>query len=119
VDDIAEGVLRVLDKPATANPAYDPANPDPSPSSAPWRLFNIGNSTPVPLLEFIAALEHALGIRAVRELLPHQPGDVLATHADTSALEAWVGFSPATSLADGVQRFIDWYRPRHPTQPPR
>ena len=119
VDDIAEGVLRVLDKPATANPAYDPANPDPSTSSAPWRLFNIGNSTPVPLLEFIAALEHALGIRAVRELLPHQPGDVLATHADTSALEAWVGFSPATSLADGVQRFIDWYRPRHPTQRPR
>jgi UDP-glucuronate 4-epimerase len=119
VDDIAEGVLRVLDKPATANPTYDPANPDPSTSSAPWRLFNIGNSTPVPLLEFIAALEHALGIRAVRELLPHQPGDVLATHADTSALEAWVGFSPATSLADGVQRFIDWYRPRHPTQPPR
>ena len=119
VDDIAEGVLRVLDKPATPNPAYDPANPDPSTSSAPWRLFNIGNSTPVPLLEFIAALEHALGIRALRELLPHQPGDVLATHADTSALEAWVGFSPATSLADGVQRFIDWYRPRHPTQPPR
>ena len=116
VDDIAEGVLRVLDKPATPNPAYDPANPDPSTSSAPWRLFNIGNSTPVPLLEFIAALEHALGIRAVRELLPHQLGDVLATHADTSALEAWVGFSPATSLADGVQRFIDWYHPRHPTQ---
>ncbi len=115
VDDIAEGVLRVLDKPATPNPAYDPANPDPSTSSAPWRLFNIGNSTPVPLLEFIGALEHALGISAVRELLPHQPGDVLATQADTSALEAWVGFSPATSLAEGVQRFIDWYRPRHPT----
>ncbi len=115
VDDIAEGVLRVLDKPATPNPAYDASNPDPSTSSAPWRLFNIGNSTPVPLLEFIAALEQALGITAVRELLPHQPGDVLATHADTSALEAWIGFTPATSLADGVQRFIDWYRPRHPT----
>jgi len=115
VDDIAEGVLRVLDKPATPDASYDPARPDPSTSNAPWRLFNIGNSTPIPLLEFIGALEHALGISAVRELLPHQPGDVLATHANTSALEAWVGFSPDTSLAEGVQRFIDWYRPRHPT----
>jgi UDP-glucuronate 4-epimerase len=119
VDDIAEGVVRVLDKPATPNAAYDPANPDPSTSNAPWRLFNIGNSTPVPLLEFIAALERAMGISAVRELLPAQPGDVLATHADTSALEAWIGFRPTTELAEGVRRFIDWYRPRHPKPHPR
>jgi len=109
-------VLRVLDKPATADPLYDAAQPDPSTSSAPWRLFNIGNSTPVPLLEFIDTMERALGVTAVREMLPLQPGDVLATHADTSALDAWVGFSPATSLADGIQRFTDWFRPRYHPQ---
>jgi UDP-glucuronate 4-epimerase len=113
VDDIVEGVLRVLDKPATANPQYDPAAPDPASSSAPWRVFNIGNSTPVPLLDFIDTMERALGVVAVRDMLPLQPGDVLATHADTSALHAWVGFSPSTPLADGVQRFADWFRPRY------
>ena len=113
VDDIVEGVLRVLDKPATANPHYDPAAPDPASSSAPWRVFNIGNSTPVPLLEFIDTMERALGVTAVREMLPLQPGDVLATHADTSALDAWVGFSPSTPLAVGVQRFTDWFKPRY------
>ncbi|MDO9313001.1 MAG: NAD-dependent epimerase [Burkholderiaceae bacterium] len=113
IDDIVEGVLRVLDKPATPDPLYDAARPDPSTSNAPWRLFNIGNSTPVPLLEFIDTMERALGVTAVREMLPLQPGDVLATHADTAALDAWVGFSPATSLADGVQRFADWFRPRY------
>ena len=116
IDDIVEGVLRVLDKPATPDPLYDAAQPDPSTSSAPWRLFNIGNSTPVPLLEFIDTMERALGVTAVREMLPLQPGDVLATHADTSALDAWVGFSPATSLADGIQRFTDWFRPRYHPQ---
>ncbi len=113
VDDIVEGVLRVLDKPATANPHYDPAAPDPASSSAPWRLFNIGNSTPVPLLDFIDTMERALGVVAVREMLPLQPGDVLATHADTAALDAWVGFSPSTPLAVGVQRFTDWFKPRY------
>ena len=113
VDDIVEGVLRVLDKPATANPHYDPAAPDPASSSAPWRLFNIGNSQPVPLLDFIDTMERALGVTAVREMLPLQPGDVLATHADTAALDAWVGFSPSTPLAVGVQRFTDWFKPRY------
>ena len=113
VDDIVEGVLRVLDKPATANPHYDPVAPDPASSSAPWRVFNIGNSTPVPLLDFIDTMERALGVTAVREMLPLQPGDVLATHADTSALDAWVGFSPSTPLAVGVQRFTDWFKPRY------
>jgi UDP-glucuronate 4-epimerase len=113
VDDIVEGVLRVLDKPATENPYYDPTAPAPASSSAPWRLFNIGNSTPVPLLDFINTMERALGVVAVREMLPLQPGDVLATHADTSALDAWVGFSPSTPLSVGVQRFTDWFKPRY------
>jgi UDP-glucuronate 4-epimerase len=113
VDDIVEGVLRVLDKPATANPDYDASAPDPASSGAPWRVFNIGNSTPVPLLDFIDTMERALGVTAVREMLPLQPGDVLATHADTSALDAWVGFSPSTPLAVGVQRFTDWFKPRY------
>ena len=119
IDDIAEGVLRALDKPATPNPQYDAAQPDAATSSAPWRIFNIGNSTPTPLLEFIGTLERALGVQAVCELLPLQPGDVLATHADTSALEAWVGFKPSTTLADGLQRFADWYRSRHARQQAR
>jgi UDP-glucuronate 4-epimerase len=113
VDDIVEGVLRVLDKPATANPHYDASAPDPASSGAPWRVFNIGNSTPVPLLDFIDTMERALGVTAVREMLPLQPGDVLATHAETSALDAWVGFSPSTPLAVGVQRFTDWFKPRY------
>ncbi len=113
VDDIVEGVLRVLDKPATANPHYDASAPDPASSGAPWRVFNIGNSTPVPLLDFIDTMERALGVTAVREMLPLQPGDVLATHADTSALDAWVGFSPSTPLAVGVQRFTDRFKPRY------
>ncbi len=113
VDDIVEGVLRVLAKPATANPHYDPTAPDPASSAAPWRVFNIGNSTPVPLLEFIDTMERALGVTAVREMLPLQPGDVLATHADASALDAWVGFSPSTPLAVGVQRFTDWFKLRY------
>lgn len=113
IDDIVEGVLRVLDKPAISNPHYDAAAPDPASSTAPWRIFNIGNSTPVPLLEFIDTMERALGVTAVREMLPLQAGDVLATHADTSALDAWVGFSPSTPLAVGVQRFADWFRPRY------
>ena len=110
VGDIVEGVVRVLDKPATPDAAFDASAPDPSVSSAPYRVFNIGNSQPVPLLDFIAALEDAIGRKAAKNLLPMQPGDVPATSADTSALEAWVGFSPTTPLQEGVRRFIDWYR---------
>jgi hypothetical protein len=93
--------------------AFDAALPDASTSSAPWRVFNIGHSTPVPLKEFISTMEQALGVKAVCEWLPAQPGDVPATHADTSALQAWVGYSPPTSLDEGVRRFTDWFRPRH------
>lgn len=113
VDDIVEGVVRVLDKPATANPDYRPDHPDPGTSTAPYRIFNIGNSQPTPLLEYIRCMEDALGREARKEFLPMQPGDVPATAADTSALEAWVGFRPNTSLADGMQRFIRWFQERY------
>jgi UDP-glucuronate 4-epimerase len=108
IDDIVEGVIRCLDKPATANPAFDAAAPDPATSWAPHRLFNIGNSQPEDLFDFIALLERALGREAIRQLEPMQPGDVEATAADTRALEAWVGFRPTTPLAVGVERFAAW-----------
>ena len=110
VDDIVEGLIRVLDKPATPNPAFKPANPDPATSSAPYRVFNIGNNQPTPLMDYIAALESALGITAIKNYLPMQPGDVPATSANTDELNAWVGFKPNTAVKDGVARFVDWYR---------
>jgi UDP-glucuronate 4-epimerase len=113
IDDIVAGVIRCLDKPATANPQFDAAAPDPATSWAPHRLFNLGNAQPEQLLEFIALLERALGREAIRQLEPMQPGDVEATAADTRALEAWVGFRPATPLAVGVERFAAWYRDRY------
>ena len=110
IDDIVEGVVRVLDRPATPDPDFDAARPHPGRSWAPHRVFNIGNATPTPLLTYVEALEHALGRTAERRLLPLQPGDVPATAADTSALEAWTGFRPATPVAEGVARFVAWYR---------
>ena len=110
IDDIAEGVIRCLDKPASPDPLFDPLHPDPATSAAPHRLFNIGNSQPIPLLRFIEVLEQALGREAIRDLQPMQPGDVPATAADTSALEAWVGFRPSTTIEVGVERFASWYR---------
>ena len=110
IDDIVEGVLRVLDKPATPDPAHDALAPNPGTSSAPYRIFNIGNSTPTLLLDYIDAIESALGTRAVKRMLPIQPGDVHSTAADTAALRAWVGFAPATPVQGGVARFVDWYR---------
>ncbi|WP_338429763.1 NAD-dependent epimerase [Synechococcus elongatus] len=110
VDDIIESLVRVLDQPATGDPAFDPQNPDPATSWAPHRVFNIGNSNPTPLMDYIAAIEAALGITAQKEFLPMQPGDVPATAADTSALEAWTGFRPNTPVQEGVARFIHWYR---------
>ena len=108
VDDIVEGVVRVIDRP----PAPGDASllDSPATSTAPYRVYNIGNSQPVPLLEYIATFERALGVKAKLDLQPMQPGDVVATAADTSALERAVGFRPSTPLAVGVQRFVDWYR---------
>jgi UDP-glucuronate 4-epimerase len=114
IDDAVEAVLRVCDKPAEPDPAFDSAAPNAATSSAPYRVFNVGNSQPVPLLDFIAALESALGRTVIKNLLPMQPGDVRATAADTAALEAWVGFRPATPLAEGVHRFAEWYRGHYP-----
>jgi UDP-glucuronate 4-epimerase len=110
IDDIVAGVIRCLDKPATVNLDFDPLNPDPATAAAPHRLFNIGNSQPVPLLRFIELLEQELGREAIRDLQPLQPGDVPSTAADTRALEAWVGFRPTTPVEEGVARFAAWYR---------
>jgi UDP-glucuronate 4-epimerase len=110
IDDIAEGVIRCLDKPASADPDFDPLHPNPATAAVPHRLFNIGNSQPIPLLRFIEVLEGALGREAIRDLQPMQPGDVPATAADTAALEAWVGFRPTTPIELGVERFAAWYR---------
>jgi len=110
IDDIVEGVVRCLNKPATAAANFDPLAPDPATAAVPHRLFNIGNSEPVALLRFITVLEQALGRRAVQQLEPMQQGDVAATAADTSALQEWVGFAPHTPLEEGVERFAAWYR---------
>jgi UDP-glucuronate 4-epimerase len=110
VDDIVEGVIRILDKPAVPNPDFDPLQPDCCTSHAPYRVFNIGNNSPVELMDYIGALEAALGREAVKNFLPLQPGDVPATYADTDLLNAWVGFKPATPVRDGVARFVAWYR---------
>lgn len=110
IDDIVEGVIRVLDKPATPNPQYDALQPDAASSSAPYRVFNIGNQGPVDLMSFINAIERALGCEAKKNLLPIQPGDVEATYADVSELVKWTGFSPVTDVQTGVARFVEWYR---------
>ena len=105
--------MRVLNKPATADPSYDAQAPNPSTGAAPHRVFNIGNSTPTVLTDYIAALESALGIKAIQRLLPEQPGDMHSTAADTTALAEWVGFEPATPVNVGVAHFINWYRDFH------
>ena len=109
IDDIVEGVVRCCDKPATPNPEFDPLDPDPATAAAPHRVFNIGNSQPIELLRFIEVLEQALGREAIKDFQPMQPGDVVATAADTSALENWVGFKPSTSLSYGLERFANWF----------
>jgi UDP-glucuronate 4-epimerase len=110
VDDIVEGVIRVLDRVATANPQYDATLADPATSNAPYRVFNIGNNNPVPLLDFIGCIEDALGMQAEKRLLPLQDGDVPATYANTDALQQWVGFVPGTSVQTGIANFVAWYR---------
>lgn len=109
IDDIVEGIVRVLDKPATPDPAFDTANPDPSTSYAPYRVYNIGNHQPIELMAFIEAIENALGKKATKNLLPMQAGDVVATFAETSKLRDEFGFTPATSLQKGVGEFVKWY----------
>ena len=110
IDDIVEGVLRVLDKPATPDPAFNPQAPHPGRGQAPYRVFNIGNNQPTVLMDYIAAIEAALGVQASKRLLPVQPGDMTATAADTRALAEWVGFAPNTAVSDGVARFVQWFK---------
>ena len=110
IDDVVEGVVRVLDRPAEPDPAWSGTAPDPARSAAPYRVYNIGNNQPVQLLSYIGAIEKALGKQAEMRLLPMQPGDVPSTMADVSELEAAVGFRPHTSVETGVARFVSWYR---------
>ena len=110
IDDIVQGVIRCLDQPATADPTFDPLQPNPATAAVPHRVFNIGNAQPTELVRVISVLEQALGRQAIQDLQPMQPGDVVATAADTSALEAWVGFRPSTSIEQGVEAFARWYR---------
>ena len=110
IDDIVEGVLRCCDKPATVNADFDPLLPDPATAAAPHRVFNIGNSQPTELLRFIAVMEEALGREAIKDFQPMQPGDVVATAADTQALHEWVGFKPSVPVELGVNHFARWYQ---------
>jgi UDP-glucuronate 4-epimerase len=110
IDDIADGVARALDRPAEPDAAFDVMQPDPARSWAPYQVLNIGRHGPAGLLDYLDALEDALGRKAERRYLPMQPGDVAATYADTTALQAWTGFAPSTSIEQGIGRFVAWYR---------
>ena len=110
VDDIVEGVIRVLDRPAAPNPGWDGAAPDPATSAAPYRIYNIGNQHPVELLRYIEVLEDCLGKKAEKILLPLQPGDVPDTYAEVSDLVRDTGYKPDTAVETGIARFVDWYR---------
>ena len=110
IDDIVEGVIRVLDQPAQPNPGWNGASPDSGTSKAPWRVYNIGNNNPVELMDYIAALEKALGKTAEKELLPLQPGDVPDTYADVTDLVEQFGYKPSMAVGEGVANFVEWYR---------
>ena len=110
VDDIVEGIKRVIERPPQPNPNWDAAEPDPGSSRAPYKIYNIGNNAPVKLMDFIAALEAELGMPAEKNLLPLQPGDVPASHADVSDLMRDTGYKPDTDIKDGIRQFVKWYR---------
>ncbi len=113
IDDVVEAVVRLVERAPAANPEWSGDKPDPGSSSAPWRVYNIGNNNPVEVLEVVRLLEDAIGRKAQRELLPMQPGDVPATFADVTDLMRDVDFKPATAIGEGVARFVDWYRAYH------
>ena len=113
IDDIVEGVVRVIDKVAEPNKEYDKSFPDPATSYAPYRVYNIGNNEPVELMEFIETIENALGKKAEKNMMGMQDGDVVATFANIDALVDAVGFKPATPLKNGIEKFIDWYKNYH------
>ena len=113
VDDIAEAIVRLADHPAQPDSAWSGAHPDPGTSSAPWRVYNIGNNNPEQLMHVVSVLEKALGREAKKELAPMEPGDVPSTYADVDDLMREVGFRPSTSIEDGIARFVQWYREFH------
>ena len=110
IDDVIESLVRLLDKPPSAKNNFDKGNPNPSKSWAPYRVFNIGNSNPIPLMEYISTLEEIIGKKAEKKFLPLQPGDVKATSASTTALEEYIGFKPETPIKKGITEFVSWYR---------
>lgn len=118
IDDIIEGVVRVVDNPAQPNPTWTGDRPDPASSKAPWRVYNIGRGQPVELMHMISCMESELGMEAKKEFMDMQPGDVPATWADTTALERDLGYRPQTTVEEGVQRFIRWYLDYYQTQTP-
>jgi len=113
IDDVAEAVVRLVDRPAVADPDWSSAQPDPASSNAPWRVYNIGNNSPVEVLEVVRLIETAVGRKAEREMMPMQPGDVPATYADIDALTRDIGFRPLTPIEVGIARFVAWYREFH------
>ena len=110
IDDIVEGITRVIDNPPIGNKDWNGEHPDPATSPAPYRLFNIGNSSPIKLMEYIGAIEEAVGKIAIKNFLPMQLGDVPMTHADVTHLEKAVGYKPATPVKEGIRRFVEWYK---------
>ena len=113
VDDIVESIVRLVDRVPAPDPHWSGESPDPGSSTAPWRVYNIGNNNPVELLEVVRLMEEALGVKAKRELMPMQPGDVPATYADVDDLMREVDFKPATPIGEGIQRFVAWFRDYH------
>jgi UDP-glucuronate 4-epimerase len=109
IDDVVQAVARLIDRPAQGDPQWSGDNPDPARSAAPWRIYNIGNNNPVEVLEVVEILEQAVGKKAIRELVPMQPGDVPVTYADVDDLMREVGFKPSTPIAEGIARFITWF----------
>ena len=110
IDDTIESIMRLINKPANSYEKFDGYNPQPGLSWAPSMIFNVGNSSPIKLLDYIQVLEQKLGKKAKKEFLPMQPGDVKSTAADTSALKKWINFQPKTTIKEGINNFVDWYR---------
>lgn len=117
IDDIVEGIVRLLDKPPVANEEWDRTNPDPSTSYAPYVVYNIGNNQPVELMKFIRTIEDCLGRQAIIDYKPMQPGDVQATYADIDELQRAVGFRPSTTIEEGIRKFTDWYKSYYGEEP--
>jgi UDP-glucuronate 4-epimerase len=113
IDDVVEAVLRVLDQPAQSDSKFNPNQPNPNSSLAPYRIFNVGNCKPTSIMDFIEVLEKSLGKAAIKKYLPTPLGDVLTTAANTDALKDWINFMPQTNIQTGVQGFVDWYRVWH------